>query len=328
MAIPFRALCLLGPVIAILAGLPTASPAAPVARFSARSIDAGQALAGDATPFAFTVWNDGDAPLTLEVRANCGCTTPRWDPHVAPGAQGKIETSLGTAGLVGRITKELEVLTNDPSMPRVVLSLVVDIRRAVEVLPSPFPVIALPDTGPARIDLTVRFVGHTARVQEAIAGSRYLQATVEPAAAPGEWLVHLAVDAEAPQGRTAAVVTLNTTSTRQPVVSIVAVLERGLCATPPSVFFSPVSPQDRSPVVREVTLTRASGSLERCRVASADRRITARIAVGRQGAPARLIVTYTGGALKRDLRTSILIDPGAGLRPLTIPVVAYAAPAE
>lgn len=324
MLIPFRTRCLLGLVIVALAGVPAS--AAPAARFSARSIDAGQALAGDPMPFAFTVWNDGDAPLTLEVRANCGCTTPRWDARVAPGAQGRIETTLSTSGLVGRTAKELEVLTNDPSQPRVALSLVVDVRRAVEVLPSPFPVIALPDAGPAKLDLTVRFVGHVARIQEAVSSLRYLEATVEPAASGGEWLVHLAVGAEAPQGRTAAVVTLNTTSARQPVVSIVAILERGICATPPNVFFSPVSPQDRAPMVREITVTRAGGGLERCRVSCADRRISARIVAGQQGAPARLIVTYTGSVLKRDLRTSIVIDPGGGHRPLAIPVVAYADP--
>lgn len=328
MSIRFRAICLLGFVLAALAALPASSAASPIARFNARTADAGQALAGDITPFAFTVWNDGDAPLTLEVRANCGCTTPRWDARVAPGAQGRIETSLNTAGLVGRTTKELEVITNDPAQPRVVLNLVVDIRRAVEVMPTPFPVISLPDTGPAKLDLTVRFVGHAARVQEAFSGSRYVQASVERAASVDEWVVHLTVDAEAPQGRTAAVVTLNTTSARQPVVSILAVLERGICATPPSVFFSPVAPEDRAPVVREITLTSAAGRLDRCRVTCADRRISARLVIAQPGAQGRLIVTYSGGPLKRDLRTSVAIDPGGGLRPLAVPVVAYAAPLE
>ena len=299
-----------------------------VARFEQLEIDRGKVLAGDKAAYSFIVHNDGDVALVLDVHATCGCTTPRWDATIAPGAQGKIETELSTAGLFGPTTKVIEVLSNDPAQPRRTLKMVLDVRRSVEVTPSEIPVIALPDTGPATFELTVRFVGHTAEIKQAVSGSSHVTASAQRSETEGEWRVKLDIAATVPQGRTVAMIALTTSSWRQPTVNITAVLERGLCATPPNLYFGAVGPDTLMPLTREATITRGRGGLAGCRVTTADRRLTARLVPNADGKSGRLQVTYNGGWTAKDIRSQVLLDTGPGSKPLTIPVIAYCVPAQ
>ena len=64
------------------------------------------------TEFEFT--NTGDQPLVLNnVRATCGCTTPKWtkDP-VAPGKVGIIQVAYNPKNRPGNFTKSINVYSN------------------------------------------------------------------------------------------------------------------------------------------------------------------------------------------------------------------------
>ncbi|WP_321371612.1 DUF1573 domain-containing protein [uncultured Draconibacterium sp.] len=64
------------------------------------------------TTFKFT--NNGDAPLVLSnVRASCGCTTPKWTREpVAPGETGSIDVSYNPKNRPGSFNKSVTVSSN------------------------------------------------------------------------------------------------------------------------------------------------------------------------------------------------------------------------
>ena len=64
------------------------------------------------TEFEFT--NTGDQPLVLNnVRATCGCTTPKWTKEpVAPGQTGVIQVAYNPSNRPGNFTKSVNVYSN------------------------------------------------------------------------------------------------------------------------------------------------------------------------------------------------------------------------
>ncbi|NQU87315.1 MAG: DUF1573 domain-containing protein [Mariniphaga sp.] len=64
------------------------------------------------TTFEFT--NKGEVPLVLNnVRASCGCTTPKWTREpVAPGQKGSIQVSYNPKGRPGKFSKAVTVQSN------------------------------------------------------------------------------------------------------------------------------------------------------------------------------------------------------------------------
>lgn len=93
----------------------TAMAQTPVITFNETTHDFGKINEADGrvtTIFQFK--NDGMIPLVLSnVRASCGCTTPKWthDP-IAPGATGEITVTYNPSGRPGRFQKTITVTSN------------------------------------------------------------------------------------------------------------------------------------------------------------------------------------------------------------------------
>ena len=62
----------------------------------------------------FTFKNEGMEPLVLSnVRASCGCTTPKWTREpIEPGQTGEITVTYNPSGRPGRFTKTITVTSN------------------------------------------------------------------------------------------------------------------------------------------------------------------------------------------------------------------------
>ncbi len=62
----------------------------------------------------FTFKNEGMEPLVLSnVRASCGCTTPKWPRHpIEPGQTGEITVTYNPNGRPGRFTKTVTITSN------------------------------------------------------------------------------------------------------------------------------------------------------------------------------------------------------------------------
>lgn len=72
-----------------------------------------------------TIKNTGNQPLRVfEVKPSCGCTTAPLDKDILnPGETAKIDIKLDLKGNVGAITKDVNIMTNDPVRKNVKLIL-------------------------------------------------------------------------------------------------------------------------------------------------------------------------------------------------------------
>jgi len=73
----------------------------------------------------FTLTNSGDEPLLIErVHATCGCSTAILpQARLAPGESTELEVIIDTAGLEGKISKNVYVTSNDPDSPEETLQI-------------------------------------------------------------------------------------------------------------------------------------------------------------------------------------------------------------
>lgn len=72
-----------------------------------------------------TIKNTGNQPLRVfEVKPSCGCTTAPLDKDILkPGETAKIDIKLDLKGNVGPISKDVNIMTNDPVRKNVTLKL-------------------------------------------------------------------------------------------------------------------------------------------------------------------------------------------------------------
>ena len=73
--------------------------------------------------------------IIQDVRPTCGCTVASFDSTIAPGATGKIHAEVDTIDFSGAIAKTITVLSNDPTTPRLTLTVKAVVLPQVEVHP-------------------------------------------------------------------------------------------------------------------------------------------------------------------------------------------------
>jgi hypothetical protein len=98
---------------------------APSIAFEGSAKEFGKVAEGEVLTHVFNFTNEGKGPLhILKLEPSCGCTSVLLsEKTVAPGQIGRIEVTLHTRGLYGRLIKEIGVVSNDPESPRVRLRL-------------------------------------------------------------------------------------------------------------------------------------------------------------------------------------------------------------
>ena len=127
--------------IAIVSFL-AASGAAPTIRFERTTHDFGAIPSNQKQDFSWAYHNDGKAPLTIiAMTPSCGCTASVADPKsVPPGSSGALKITYDPAGQSGDVRKTLTVVTNDPTHPRTILTILARVASADdEVLPNGHP---------------------------------------------------------------------------------------------------------------------------------------------------------------------------------------------
>lgn len=103
---------------------------------------------GDLAAHTFVLRNEGDAPLVIaQVRASCACTVVDHPNVIAAGESGEIRIDLDTMLLTGPTSKRVMLYTNDPDSPRIDLTIKVDARPYIDVLPGYFRYIVVQGFG-------------------------------------------------------------------------------------------------------------------------------------------------------------------------------------
>lgn len=106
-------------VAVLLCHWPLSAQGQPKAVIAQSIHDFGDVAQGEVLTTDFVIENQGDAELLIhEVHAPCSCTVVDYDRSIAPGEKGNISVRLDTAPILGGTSKNVIVLTNDPSNPR------------------------------------------------------------------------------------------------------------------------------------------------------------------------------------------------------------------
>jgi hypothetical protein len=134
-----KTLRLLVGALAALALTGAAVAQAPHAVLSgAASYDAGTVKQAQVISHTVTLKNTGAGTLTLEMPAvSMGDVKVWFRPVVLPGEQQDIRLQWNAGNKAGDLQAEVAFATNDPALPRLLLSLHANVKPAVEVLPIP-----------------------------------------------------------------------------------------------------------------------------------------------------------------------------------------------
>jgi hypothetical protein len=110
---------------------------APRVEFPEKSFDFGTIYQGEDVCHTFVFRNTGNAPLKIEkVRSTCGCAAALpAKQELAPGEESAIEVTFRAGLMRGRITKHILVDTNDPIELRVDLTVTVEVKVEIELVP-------------------------------------------------------------------------------------------------------------------------------------------------------------------------------------------------
>jgi len=211
-----------------------AAPAIPVkkpALVVAQPVhEAGKIHRGDPIEAVFTLENHGDGDLLIKsVDPSCGCTVASFDRKIAPGATGTVRAHVDTDGFAGAISKGVTVLSNDPTNPRVVLTIHADVQADVLLAPTYARILQVQTLDAAKTKVRLWCEDGTAlEIRGVHPPKPWIQASAHRAEAaeldadkPGpQWIVEVALTGDAPLGPLGESIALDTNHPRQPVVEL------------------------------------------------------------------------------------------------------------
>jgi hypothetical protein len=186
--------------------------------------DFGKAKSGDQVKYTYIFTNIGDQVLELSGVQACGCITADWTKKVEPGQTGTVPIGFNSAGYSGPITKTIVVTCNDKTNPRPVLQFKGTVWKPIDVTPqfavlnltadSPLAsaTVLITNNLPEPITLSAPQCSNPAFVVELSTNQpgRSFRVVISPAS-------------RLPSGSVSAQITLKTTSTNMPVITISAV---------------------------------------------------------------------------------------------------------
>lgn len=233
---------------------PGASPApAPHIQFANTVLDFGSVKPTEMVKHDFVFTNTGNATLTItSVRPGCGCTTAGdWTHAVEPGQTGRIPIQFNPVTFSGNVAKSVTVTCDDPTQNTIYLQIKGSVWKPIDVEPryAYFTVIEGSETNQAKV---VRITNNTEEEMQVSApevkgeGFKAELKTVRPGK---EYEVTISLVPPVESTRSIVPVTLKTTSTNMPVITIsaYAIVQPAIQVMPPRVAlpFGPLGPQNR-----------------------------------------------------------------------------------
>lgn len=297
----------------------------PVMVVAQAEIDAGEVARGETAKYVFTIKNTGDAPLEIDAKPNCGCTVANYDKIIQPGQEGKVEAEMRTQGFRGKITKAVDLTTNDPDTPRTSLRITANVMPIVQILPSENLMLSLKDNEPTVQELEIHVSNkEQIQIEKVTTTVPYATAKVEPiAGAEGRHKLIITIAPDAPLGRSAFLVTANTNSLKEPQINVSVQCEKGIIVTPVSVYMGSIMPNTQLPVEQIVTMVKRGGTFAIKKIESEDPNIKIREESLENGSQHRLILTYNGGWQPGAIRRTLKVETNDPKQP-TIEIQVFA----
>jgi hypothetical protein len=171
--------------------------------------------------YTYVFTNAGDQLLELSVASACGCITADWSRKVEPGKTGVIPIAFNTANYSGPVLKSITVTCNDRTNPRPVLQFKGTVWRPVDVFPAMVVLNLTPDA--PLPSTTVHLTNNLAEpitLSAPESNNRAFAAELKTIQPGKEFQVVIAPVSPLAPGRVQAQITLKTSSTNVPVLTI------------------------------------------------------------------------------------------------------------
>ena len=198
----------------------------PKIQFATPLFDFGQLQSGEVAKYTFMFTNVGDQLLEIkDVRPSCGCTTAgAWDRGVEPGKTGSIPVQFNSGSSSGVIGKTVIVLCNDPGQTNIVLQIKGTIWKPVELTPAIafFSTSSDSQTNEARLIQIVNNIQEPLELSQPQCTNHAFQATLKTVRPGKEFQLEVTFLQPRETGIFTAPITLTTTSTNLPVISVTA----------------------------------------------------------------------------------------------------------
>lgn len=217
----------------LVSSLPLAASTAsqtPRALVQETEKDLGTLVHGERVSTEFTVENTGSAPLALtSVSSSCGCTVVDFDRTISPGESGTITAEVDTSRLMGPITAQLIVETNEPDAEPIQLKVKAVVDTLLHAVPGYARWIYVQHEPEGTISQTIWSKdGRSFDVRAVEAPAPYIDVSFHEATAdereedkPGsQWIVAATLDAEAPVGPLSGSLEIQTDHPKQTSLSI------------------------------------------------------------------------------------------------------------
>lgn len=136
-------------VLAWILGATAAAAAPRAVLVEPKHVDAGEVEPDAIQKLEWTLKNAGDAPLSIAaLEPTCYCTTAKADAWEVPaGGTTKIRVTIDPSDFVGKITKGVEIETNDPDAPKQLVDVDLVVRPGIAVVPPELDFGAVPAAG-------------------------------------------------------------------------------------------------------------------------------------------------------------------------------------
>lgn len=245
------------------AGGPTGEADGPRVVVDEPVLDVGKVPVGETVEAAFTLRNEGAAPLEItRVKPACGCTVAEYDEVIAPGGTGTVRAEVDTTNILGPNAKTVTVYTDDPASPRVRLTIKSNVQPFLLVQPGYARFTSLvqgevPDDGAETSSQLVWADDFDdLRVLSVESPKSWIEVSHREAGAderePGfegrQWRIDVSITGDAPTGPFAdhVVVTTNHPDQQELKIPVSGFIRPLIGVTPPRVELGAVDPSDEN----------------------------------------------------------------------------------
>lgn len=271
-------------------------------------VEAGDILRGDDIHALFTVRNIGSSDLHISTRSNCGCVTVINEERIPPGAEGKIDAIVHTGSLIGKVSKGIELITDDPDHPYIMLEVKANMLEYARFEPDPLPVMRPSTIKNDVVQVSLAFQDDS-EVQILQTRSNVPWAKCDVIKQPqfNKYSLNILVYPTAPLGAAPFNITFHTDSKRQPDVVLQLQCENGIICTPKEFYFGRLKSGSSMPVSRIITLYVSKGDFQIRKIQCLDPALKISVDKDITIKGYRVKVTYRGGWKPGTISTKIIV---------------------
>mgnify|MGYP005843601489 CR=1 FL=1 len=221
-----------------------ATPLGPRIKFAEPIFDFGRIKSGEVVKHTYAFTNIGDQVLEIQhVQPSCGCTAMgEWSRRVEPGQAGSIPVQFNSANFNGAVFKTISVACNDKTQPSHILQLKGTIWKPIDVAPQ-FAVLNIPPDAPSA-STTVKIINNTEEpvtLSPPESSNPAFAAEIKTNQPGKEYELTVSTKSSLPPGNVQGVITLKTSSTNLPVVTVTvwANVQPVVAIMPPQITLPP-----------------------------------------------------------------------------------------